>query len=305
VTNYVTGFFNQSAVLYSNESIPIALSQVYVWTSNDPYSDTGDSSTMLSGFQSYRNSFNGDLGHLVAFHGGGGIAAGFSGFCNANIDNRQCFSGVNSSYSNVPTYSWTVQVFTHEMGHLMGSRHTHACVWNGNNTQIDGCYTPEGTCSQVGYPSGGGTIMSYCHLSGRPGINFNNGFGSQPGNVIRSRFNAASCLGTCDTGGGTCSGTTYTGTLSGAGDADTHPNGTYYQSTTSGTHTGTLSGPSGTDFDLYLYKWNGSSWAIVARAEGSTSAETINYSGTAGYYYWRILSYSGSGSYSFCLRKPS
>ena len=72
VTSYVTGFFNQSAVLYANESIPISLSQVYVWTSNDPYSDTGSSSTMLSGFQSYRNSFNGAVGHLVAFHGGGG-----------------------------------------------------------------------------------------------------------------------------------------------------------------------------------------------------------------------------------------
>ncbi len=304
VTSYVTGFFNQSAVLYANESIPISLSQVFVWTSNDPYSDTGSSSTMLSGFQSYRNSFNGDVGHLVALHGGGGIAAGFSAFCNANIDNRQCFSGINSSYSNVPTYSWTVQVFTHEMGHLFGSRHTHACVWNGNNTAIDGCYTPEGTCARPGLPSGGGTIMSYCHLSGNPGINFNNGFGPQPGSTIRSRFNAASCLGTCDTGGGGgC--TTYSGSLSGTGQAAIQPNGTYYQSTTSGTHSGTLTGPGGADFDLYLYKWNGSAWAIVARSEGATSSETINYSGTAGYYYWRILSYSGSGSYSLCISKPS
>ncbi len=305
VTNYVTGFFNQSAVLYSNESIPISLSQVYVWTSNDPYSDTGSSSTMLSGFQSYRNSFNGDVGHLVAFHGGGGIAAGFSAFCNSNIDNRQCFSGVNSSYSNVPTFSWTVQVFTHEMGHLFGSRHTHACVWNGNNTAIDGCSAPEGTCSRPGLPSGGGTIMSYCHLSGNPGINFNNGFGPQPGSTIRSRFNAASCLGTCDTGGGGGSCTTYSGTLSGTGSAAIQPNGTYYQSTTSGAHTATLSGPGSADFDLYLYKWNGSTWVIVARSEGATSTESINYSGTAGYYYWRIYSYSGSGSYSLCITKPS
>ena len=61
---------------------------------------------------------------------------------------------LDPTYANVPTYSWTVMVFTHEMGHLMGSRHTHACVWNGNNTQIDGCYTPEGTCPRVGYPGG-------------------------------------------------------------------------------------------------------------------------------------------------------
>jgi hypothetical protein len=100
-------------------------------------------------------------------------------------------------------------------------------------------------------------------------------------------------------------GTTYTGTLSGTGDYDNHPNGTYYQSTTSGTHSGTLVGPSGADFDLDLYKWNGSSWTRVARSESATSNESINYSGTAGYYYWKIWSYSGSGSYTFTLSKPS
>lgn len=302
VTNYITAVFNQSATLYANESMPIALSQVFVWTSTSPYTSTS-SSGLLSQFQQFRNSFNGDLGHLVAFRGGGGIAAGFNGFCNANIDNRQCFSGIQSTYQNVPTYSWTVEVFTHEMGHLMGSRHTHACVWNGNNTAIDGCAAPEGTCARPGIPSAGGTIMSYCHQQS-VGIRFPNGFGSQPGNVIRNRFASASCLTDC---GGTPpppSCTTYTGSLSGTGAAAIQPNGTYYQSTVSGTHSGTLTGPSGADFDLYLYKWNGSAWAIVARSEGATSSESINYSGTAGYYYWRILSFSGSGAYSLCISRP-
>jgi subtilisin family serine protease len=97
---------------------------------------------------------------------------------------------------------------------------------------------------------------------------------------------------------------TYTGSLSGTGAAAIQPNGTYYQSTVSGSHTGALTGPSGTDFDLFLYKWNGSSWSIVARAEGSTSTENISYSGTAGYYYWRIYSYSGSGSYTLVTTRP-
>ena len=38
--------------------------------------------------------------------------------------------------------------------------------------------------------------MSYCHLNS-VGINFSKGFGPQPGNVIRNRFNTVSCLGTC------------------------------------------------------------------------------------------------------------
>jgi hypothetical protein len=83
---------------------------------------------MLSDFQSYRNDVNGDLGHLLSYKASGGIAAGFSGLCNSNPDNSLCFSSINSSYSQVPTYSFTIMVTTHEFGHLFGSRHTHACV---------------------------------------------------------------------------------------------------------------------------------------------------------------------------------
>jgi subtilisin family serine protease len=103
----------------------------------------------------------------------------------------------------------------------------------------------------------------------------------------------------------TCAAVSYSGTLSGTGDADIQPNGNYYYSTTSGLHKGCLKGPAGPDFDLQLYKWNGSAWAIVARSEGATATETISYNGTPGYYYWRILSYSGSGSYTFELTRPT
>jgi subtilisin family serine protease len=109
-------------------------------------------------------------------------------------------------------------------------------------------------------------------------------------------------------GGGTapCTGCTlYTGTLSGTGAAQYQPNNTYYYSSVSGTHRGYLRGPtSGADFDLFLYKWNGSTWVIVASAESATANEDIAYSGTAGYYEWKILSYSGSGAYNFYLSHP-
>jgi len=205
--NYVTGVFNQSAAIYSNESIPISISEIFVWTSPSPY-NAGDSQQQLGQFQSFRTSFNGDIAHLVDLQSNqGGIAAGFNGFCNPNRSQSQCYSGIDPFFSDVPTYSWTVYVFTHEMGHLFGSRHTHACVWNGNGTAIDGCGQvagrPEGGCGTGPIPPGGGTIMSYCHLN-PVGINFSNGFGPQPGNVIRNGFNGASCLGTCgDPGGGT------------------------------------------------------------------------------------------------------
>ena len=90
----------------------------------------------------------------------------------------------------------------------------------------------------------------------------------------------------------------YSGSLSGSGDSDVQPNGTYYAG--SGTQRGYLRGPSNADFDLELYRWNGRGWSRVARSISSNSSEDITYSGaSSGYYYWRVLSYSGSGSYNF------
>lgn len=199
--NYVEGFFNEVAAIYSAENINSEISEIVTWTSTSPYSSSS-SSGMLSDFQNYRSGFNGDLAQLVSYQASGGIAAGFSGLCNSNPDNSMSFSNIQSTYSSFPTYSWTVMVVAHEFGHLWGSRHTHACVWNGNNTAIDGCAgSTEGFCSNPGYPSSGGTIMSYCHLQS-VGINFNNGFGSQPGNVIRNSTQNASCTDPCGGGGG-------------------------------------------------------------------------------------------------------
>ena len=195
-TNYISGMMNEVITLYANENIASVVSQINVWDTTSPYSSTS-SSGMLSDFQAQFNGFNGDLAQLYSYQASGGIAAGFAGICNSNPDNSMCFSSIQSSYSIVPTYSWTVMVSTHELGHLWGSRHTHACVWNGNNTAIDGCSgSTEGSCSLPGYPSQGGTIMSYCHLQS-VGINFNEGFGPQPGNVIRNSVANASCTSPC------------------------------------------------------------------------------------------------------------
>jgi serine protease len=104
-------------------------------------------------------------------------------------------------------------------------------------------------------------------------------------------------------GGGDCSGGTFTGSLS-SGASAYQPNGSYYQSTVSGTHSGVLDGPTGTDFDLYLQKWSGSTWSTVRSGTTSGPDETVTYSGTAGYYRWRVHAYSGSGSYSLCTARP-
>lgn len=295
--NFVTGMYNVVAAIYQNEGIDTVIDQVYVWTSQDNYS-TSSSSSALNQFRG--RSHSADLAHLLARGASGlGGVAWLNGLCNSY---GYAYSNINSSYSNLPTYSWTVGVVAHEMGHNLGSPHTHSCSWSGG--ALDNCYTTEGSCSPgPAPPSSGGTIMSYCHLTSY-GIDLTSGFGTQPGNLIRNSVNSASCTSACGGGGGTCSGTTYNGSLSGTGSVQYQPNGTYYYTGSSGTHSGTLTGPSGTDFDLYLWKWINGSWQEVAKSTSPSSNETINYNGSAGYYTWRVYSYSGSGSYSLCLDTP-
>ncbi len=106
-------------------------------------------------------------------------------------------------------------------------------------------------------------------------------------------------------GSAPCTGcAVYTNYLSGTGVTHYEPLNTYYFSAAAGTHQGFLVGPAGTDFDLYLWKWNGSAWAVVASATTASSTETISYAGTSGYYLFGAYSYSGAGQYHFWLKKP-
>ncbi len=94
-----------------------------------------------------------------------------------------------------------------------------------------------------------------------------------------------------------------TGSVTGAGDYDFHPRGTYFQSA-GGVFKGCLRGPSGTNLDLYLWKWGGSDWTTVAQGVTEGSTEDISYSGTSGYYVWRVESTSGSGTYTVGMQRP-
>jgi hypothetical protein len=191
--SYVTGAFSQVALMYANESINLTVNEIFVWNTADPF--TGPTtSNYLTQFRNYLNgSFNGDLAHLVGTNGGGGIAY-LDVLCNGFYSVG--YSDVNLTYENVPTYSWTVMVLTHEIGHNIASPHTHACAWNGNNTAIDGCGPAAGYSEGCDGPIPvKGTVMSYCHLV--VGIDMALGFGPEPGDLIRSSTYNASCLASC------------------------------------------------------------------------------------------------------------
>lgn len=97
-------------------------------------------------------------------------------------------------------------------------------------------------------------------------------------------------------------GTTVTGTLSGSGSyaySDT------FELAGAGKQTATLTGPSGADFNLYLQKYKGSSWTTVKSSTGSTSTESLTYSGrSGGSFRYKVKSASGSGAWSLAYTVP-
>jgi hypothetical protein len=197
---WVAELWNEVITLYDNEDIPVSVSDILVYTSSDPFANLNSTSAVLNAFRAHIDTltYDGRLAHLLSTRGLGGGIAYVDVLCSNSY--QVAFSAsLSKNIVPFPTFSWTVECVTHEMGHNMGSPHTHACAWNGNNTAIDGCGPAAGYSEGCNAPlPASGTIMSYCHLVGGVGINFNNGFGPQPGDLIRNRYNNANCnTGTC------------------------------------------------------------------------------------------------------------
>lgn len=196
VNNYVTAIYNSNIAFYQNDQITTLLQSVYIWVSPDPYINTNNLYIMLKRLGGrIKNTFNAHLGHLISTrtNAGGGIAW-IEVLCfpynSSDSSGPYAVSIIDSVHRPFPVYTWTTNVLCHEMGHNVGSPHTHSCNWSGG--PIDTCYQVEGSCYSGPVVPRIGTIMSYCH-SGL-GINLSLGFGIKPGNLVRNRYNAASCL---------------------------------------------------------------------------------------------------------------
>lgn len=214
--NFLTSLFSEVATLYANENINISLSEVLVWTTPDPYASLNSTSAILDKFGEIRkNNYTGRLAHFISSRNLGGGIAWLNVLCynyfNFNADwngdgiaethhaGPYAVSGsISTSVTPIPSYSWNVNVFAHEMGHNFGSPHTQKCTWGpNNNAALDNCVNTQGSCGAGPAPSNGGTVMSYCHVTSY-GINFNNGFGDEPGDLIRSNYNNSSCNLACE-----------------------------------------------------------------------------------------------------------
>lgn len=196
ISNYVTGLFNNVHTLYKKEAISIALSQINIHATDDRFTHRTASEDLEFFRTRYPNTkktikllLSGYEKNKIASLGG---ISYINTLCTPSYS--YAFVNVNGTYENYSIYSWDVFATTHELGHIMGSRHTHACVWGPkNNVALDNCAKVEGSCGNPGIPKKG-TIMSYCFQTGMPGIDFLLGFGTEPGNLIRSKIASSKCL---------------------------------------------------------------------------------------------------------------
>ena len=178
-------------VIYKRD-VSIQLSMVYsrLWSDTDPW--TGNNSgSRLSEFRTYwRNNMGSiarDTAHLVSTANlGGGVANAIGSVCSNT--NSYAVSGSMGGFFPTPLephspQNWDIIVFTHELGHLFGSPHTHDY-----NPNIDGC--GEGNCAGAF----GGTIMSYCHQCSGGINNINLRFDSRVQSVFRNYIGSRSCV---------------------------------------------------------------------------------------------------------------
>lgn len=186
-----------SEIYLSDLNVLVQASFFNVWeTPNDPYSALdSDMYLYLDALEdtwrwpSQFTSIDRDVVQLFTKKPIGGGLANLDGLC----DNWWGYSvvgglgeTVNYDYLSLPfssLYSWHFTAVSHELGHNIGSSHTHECEWGPDfnlgffGGAIDNCnmystlFDPETSC--YGEPEGiflntdydYGTIMSYCHVT--------------------------------------------------------------------------------------------------------------------------------------------
>ena len=149
-------------VYFRDANVHVRVPYLRVWTVADPY--PGDIGNKLG---KIREHWEGNMKHvrrsvtcLLSGEGGGGLAwvgvlCGGYGYNVSGVDGRVNFPA--------PNYIWDIDVTSHELGHNIGSSHTHNCGWN---PPIDSCWNAEGGCYES-TRARRGTIMSYCHLTNK------------------------------------------------------------------------------------------------------------------------------------------
>ena len=179
-SSYIISLFANMNVFFERDlSLRLLIGEVIYRIGSAPYPPQSDAFDSLNDFGEYWRLNNDNISRdFTALLSGQNIAAlSFSGIAWIN---QYCENGFTQAggTQTVGSYSvnrigsslstgFTAQFLAHELGHNMGSPHTHCYV-----PTVDVCYNAEAGCyaGAVACPAGGsGSIMSYCHFGGPNG----------------------------------------------------------------------------------------------------------------------------------------
>jgi len=232
--NYVYELFNYVTAGYYNELINLQITTINVWTTPDPYRGDTRENALYDLAAQWQDNFWGNicvgLDYSPSQRIRSGIADGIGKvkaiaantcpvYSHAGTDSVSacCYNELNYvgfSTQNFPTGPNTtgaqVYLVMHEIGHLLGARHTQWCGWKLTSNPdtfgaLDSCAATEAINNSTPPcpkgqppPANGGTIMSYCTAGvGGNFINYRNGFGTLPGNAIRNFVDQSACILNC------------------------------------------------------------------------------------------------------------
>jgi hypothetical protein len=200
IGNFFANLQAAKLVYYNAIGINNVVIELTVLTEPSIYSSLTDSYSALTKFANtyYGTKPDIHLMHLFTNKSYGGLAY-LNGIVNPNA--RYAVSGIFNNLNVINGYSWTIGVTAHEEGHNYGSRHTQYCGWvlpNGSVGRLDSCVAGESyggiNCgSFIKTPTAGGTIMSYCHISGK--LVLANGFHPACGAVMRFNLENSNIAG--------------------------------------------------------------------------------------------------------------
>lgn len=196
---WINSIWNVVGRFYAAVDIPLEVTDTYIHTLPDAWPAGASSGAVIVAFNDTlrRRGYSGNIQHLMSTRPTqqGGVA-GTAPICQAGP--HAGYSNVYYTYAQLPTYSWTVGCISHEVGHNMGSSHTHWCGWElrpGVFGAIDSCYYSQAAsgapCFTILIPRVG-TVMSYCHIYAS--VDLTQGFGPLPEAVVRDRFAQSTCL---------------------------------------------------------------------------------------------------------------
>src|SRR5262249_42986084 len=147
--SYLASLLAAANSIYENDvSVRLTFSYVRLWSTTDPWTAT-DTAAALDELQSYwlapAHNMDDIAGphDMVHFISGKTVQGGMA-YISAVCDHDYGF-GVSQVFGSFdvsdPSATWDVVVVTHELGHNVGSVHTH-CY----NPPLDHCYNAEPGC---------------------------------------------------------------------------------------------------------------------------------------------------------------